>query len=320
MGWTVPHPRRPAAVWLAATLVLACGPGLAAAAGARALPAGDHRLALRHGGLARSYIVHVPPAVARGRALPLVLSFHGGGGNAAMHKRFSAMDPLADREGFLVAYPDGTGRGPLLTWNAGTCCGASVVRGIDDVGFALAVVEDLARRVPLDRRRVYATGMSNGGMMAHRLGAEAPDRIAAIAPVAGGLVFQRFAPSRPVPLLHIHSVDDPLALYHGGVNHTLGLEILHPDIDEMMVRWAAADGCTTGPRVADERRADNGHTATLLAWDGCAGGSEVALWRLTGAGHVWPGQPTHFPRMLGTDTTVIDANEEIWRFVSRFRR
>jgi polyhydroxybutyrate depolymerase len=317
------HRLHAAALLCLALVALHCRPagaGAAATPGGRRLGPGDHAVALRHDGRARRYLVHVPPAVESGRALPLVLSFHGAGGSAEANQRFSEMDPLADREGFLVVYPDGTPSGGLLTWNAGTCCGPKVAGRVDDVGFALALLEDVARRVPLDRRRVYATGMSNGAMMAHRLAAEAPDRIAAIAPVAGGLVYARFAPSRPVPLLHIHSVDDPRALYHGGLGGRLaGDRSFNPDIDEMMARWARADGCTAGPSVAEERRSPEGHTATLLTWKGCAGGSEVALWRLTGAGHVWPGHPARM-RQLGTDTTVIDANEVIWGFVSRFRR
>jgi polyhydroxybutyrate depolymerase len=191
---------------------------------------------------------------------------------------------------------------------------------VDDVGFALAVMDDLARRIPVDSQRIYATGMSNGGMMAHRLGAEASNRIAAIAPIAGGLVYQRFAPARPVPVLHIHSLDDPIALYGGGLRGRLaGVEEMNPHVDKMMARWATADGCSGGPEVRAQRRDAGGHTARLLSWTGCAGGSEVALWQLTGAGHVWPGQPGHL-RLLGTPTKVIDANEEIWKFVSRFRR
>jgi polyhydroxybutyrate depolymerase len=306
--------------WALLTLLIAAC-GVSNAAPRSALRPGDHQRGLRHGGLQRAYLVHVPPAVAAGRALPVLLSFHGGMANAAVHQRFAKTDELADREGFFVVYPDGTGRGRALTWNGGACCGPAVWNGVDDVGFALAVVDDLATRVRVDRHRIYATGMSNGGMMAHRLAAEAPDKIAAIAPVAGGLVYQRFAPARPVPVLHVHSLDDPRALYHGGLGGRLaGNRAMHPDVDEMMAKWAAADGCANGSAVVDERRAENGDTAKLIAWRGCAAGSEVALWQLTGAGHVWPGHPANLARLLGQDTTVIDANEEIWKFVSRFRR
>jgi polyhydroxybutyrate depolymerase len=305
-------------VWLLASLAVA------APAHRQALAPGDHWLSVRHDGRERRYLVHVPPAAASDRALPVLLSFHGAGGTAAGHQRFTQTDSLADRKGFLVVYPEGTDSGGLLVWNAGTCCGPAVAGRVDDVGFALAVVDDLALRVAVDPRRLYATGMSNGAMMAHRLAAEASTRIAAIAPVAGGLVVQRLAPARPVPVLHIHSLDDPIALYRGGLRGRLaGVERMNPNVDRMMARWAAADGCSGGPgspEVRAERRDARGHTARLLSWSGCAGGSEVRLWQLTGAGHLWPGQPDHGLHVLGTPTTVIDANEEIWKFVSRFRR
>jgi polyhydroxybutyrate depolymerase len=296
----------------------------AAGAGPRLEP-GDHRLAVRHDGRTRRYLVHVPQAAASGRALPVLLSFHGAGGSAAGHQRFTQTDSLADREGFLVVYPEGTDSGGIRCWNAGTCCGPRVAGQVDDVGFALAVVDDLAGRVAVDRHRLYATGMSNGGMMAHRLAAEAATRVAAIAPIAGGLVLPGFAPARPVPVLHIHSLDDPIALYRGGLHGRLaGVERMNPNVDTMMARWAAADGCTSGPaspEVRAERRDGRGHTARLFSWTGCAGGSDVRLWQLTGAGHVWPGWPGQPGlRVLGAPTTVIDANEEVWKFVSRFRR
>lgn len=148
------------------------------------LAPGDHRVSLQHGGRSRSYIVHVPPAARGGRPLPVVLNFHGGGGNAENQQKYSRMDPLADREGFLVVYPDGTGRRTdrLLTWNAGTCCAYSVLNRVDDVGFTLALLRDLDSRQAIEGGRVYATGLSNGAMMAWRLAVGASDRVAAIAP------------------------------------------------------------------------------------------------------------------------------------------
>lgn len=312
---------RRAVVLLVAWCAAACSGGAAADG---LLRPGDHRIDLAYGGRARGYVVHVPPAVAGGRALPVVLNFHGAASSGAGQQRFSRMDAVADRAGFVVVYPDGTGRyRRFFTWNAGTCCGSAVLQQVDDVGFALAVLDDCARRMPIDRERVYATGMSNGAMMAHRLAAQVPERIAAIAPVAGGLVYPLSGRGPAVPVLHIHSVDDPLALYRGGLGrHTAmdGVRVLHPDIETMIRRWAAHDGCPPEPRVAAVQRAANGQTATHLVWAPCRDGAEVGLWRLTGAGHVWPGAPAHMPRLLGTDTEVIDADQEIWDFVSRFRR
>src|SRR5437879_3540084 len=183
---------------------------------ARRPPARLHRP--RAPGRARAYIVHVPPAARDGQPLPVVLSFHGGGGNAENQQKYSRMDPVADVEGFLAVYPDGTGRmsDRLLTWNAGTCCAYSVVTRVDDVGFTLAVLSELEARQPIERRRVYAPGLSNAALVAWRPAVEASVRVAAIAPRAGGRVLQVGQPARPVSVMHFHSVDDPRALYNGG--------------------------------------------------------------------------------------------------------
>lgn len=287
---------------------------------------GDQAFALAHAGRERSYRIHAPRGLDA-RPAPVVLAFHGGGANARAQQDYSRLDALAEREGFLAVYPNGSGRSAkrLLTWNAGTCCGYAQRRGIDDVGFVRALVDDLARRTAVDRSRVYATGFSNGAMLAYRLAVEAPDLVAAIAPVAGSMVVERFEPTRPVPILHVHSLDDPRALYAGG----LGLpfpwtraRVLHAPVEEGLARWVRFEGCPEPPRAQPARAgtgASAGHTATKLVWGPCRGGSEIALWRLTGAGHVWPGgRLDYFPKLLGPGSDVIDANEESWRFFARF--
>jgi len=286
-----------------------------------ALEPGDHTFTLKHGGRERSYIVHVPPNAAQPAAV--VISLHGGGGNAAAHQAYVRTDALADREGFVVVYPNGTGptaAAKLLTWNAGTCCGYAQAHDVDDVGFVAALLDDLAARTPIDAKRVFATGMSNGAMMSYRLGAERPDRIAAIAPVAGAMVFAG-AIRQPVPVLHIHSVDDPRALYAGGWGPPFPMtqqRVLHPAVEATLARWAKANRCQGEPRAAEPIHgtgAAASHTATPVAWAGCA--APLRHWKLTGAGHVWPGgQPKTLTRILGPGTDVIDANEEIWRFFS----
>lgn len=202
---------------------------------------GDHVVTLKHGGRERSAIVHLPAGAAASGGLPVVLNFHGGGGHGASQKAYALMDALADREKFIALYPNGSGRlsGRLLTWNAGSCCGYSVLNRIDDVGFVRALVDQLADKFPVNRRRVYATGLSNGGMMAHRLAAEASDVIAAVAPVAGGMVLPTIKSSRAVPVMHIHSVDDPRALYAGGLGPPFPMtnsQVFHPNVDEMIKR------------------------------------------------------------------------------------
>jgi polyhydroxybutyrate depolymerase len=232
------------------------------------------------------------------------------------------MDPVADREGFLVAYPEGTGPfdGKFETWNAGGCCGSAVRDNVDDVGFVRRLLADIARRQAYDPARVYATGLSNGAMMAYRLAAELSDRIAAIAPVAGTIAVEHFPTARSVPVMHIHSVDDPRALYAGGLGPPFpmtNMRVMHLAVEAGLADWAKANGCAT-PMEVREKKASQGQTATLLAYPKCR--AEVLLWKLTGAGHVWPGgEPDYFPKLLGPGTAVIDANEEMWRFFARHR-
>jgi polyhydroxybutyrate depolymerase len=309
----------------ALVLLIALLAAAPAAAAERFPRAGNYDLKLG----ARTYIVHVPQEAAARAPLPVLIAFHGGGGNATGFAKYAGLDRVADREGFVVVYPDGTGRQGrrLLTWNAGTCCGRAQAAHADDVGFTLAILKDLARDLPLDRARVYATGHSNGAMMAYRLAAEAADRVAAIAPVAGMMVVERFGPARPVPVLHIHSIDDPRALYRGGLGPPFpGTDVRsrHQSVEGGLARWLIVDRCPTEPREAESRRAPAGkgeHTADLLVYEPCESDAAVAHWRLTGAGHGWPGHTSPLPeRIMGPDTTVIDAAEEIWKFVARFRR
>jgi polyhydroxybutyrate depolymerase len=295
------------------------------------LAPGDAEIALTHDGRRRSYLVHVPPG-AGSSPLPLVIAFHGGGGNASGFKAYAGLDRVADRERFVVVYPNGTGplRRVLLTFNAGNnCCGPALAEKIDDVGFAGAVLEDLARRVPIDRRRISTTGHSNGAMMAYRLAAERADLVAAVVAVAGAMSLDGFAPSRPVPVLHIHSVDDPRALYGGGVGPPFpgtDSRVTHAPVQAALDRWVARNGCEPTPTVAETREgrtgtADGGQTATRLVYGPCRTGAPVEHWRLTGAGHGWPGAgATGRERLAGPATSIVDAAEEIWRFAASASR
>jgi polyhydroxybutyrate depolymerase len=293
-----------------------------------ALAPGDHEFALVHGAHRRSYLVYVPPQARSGKPLPVVINFHGAGANGRIHRWYTRMDEAAARHGFLAVYPDGTGGagGRLLTRNAGLCCGVAAATRVDDVGFALALLDDLARRTPLDRTRVYATGLSNGSMMAYRLAAEASPRIAAVAGVAGAMALARFAPALTVPVMHIHSVDDRRALYSGGLGpaHLLAdTRVLHPPVEAALAKWREHNGCPVRPRIAGPISGgpDHAHSATLLRHAPCRDGAEVALWKLTGAGHVWPGgRQDYLPLLLGAGTDVINANEELWKFFARFHR
>jgi polyhydroxybutyrate depolymerase len=296
---------------------------------AAALTPGNHTLSLRVADRNRRYIVHVPPQARENRPLPVILSFHGGGGTAKGGQEYAGADPLADREGIIMVYPEGTGTLPrrLHTWNAGSCCGYARDHHVDDVGFVRALLDDLARRAPVDQRRVYATGLSNGGMMSYRLAAELGDRIAAIAPIAGGMVVDSIRSPRPVPIMHIHSIDDPRALYKGGLGPPFPFthaRVMHPVMDSVIAHWVAFDRCPQAPAVGEtiHGRATSPsatHTATPIRYGPCAGGSEFVLWKLTGAGHVWPGAGVQsWQQYVGPATDVIGADTLMWRFFQRF--
>ncbi len=265
---------------------------------------------------------------------PVVLNFHGGGSSAAGQQAYSRMDATSDREGFLAVYPNGTGifSNRLLTWNAGSCCGYALNNKVDDVGFVHALIDDLQKHADIDRARIYATGLSNGAMMAYRLAAKAPDLIAAIAPVAGAELDVPFQPESRIAILHIHSVDDTRALYQGGLGPPYPLtriRVNHPAVEALLSRWAAYDGCPPNPAVEPPIHGSglsSSHTATRMIYGPCEGGIEVVLWKLTGAGHVWPGGASDYiermlgsqSKVLGPPTNVIDANTQIWQFVSRY--
>jgi polyhydroxybutyrate depolymerase len=285
-----------------------------------ALTPGDYRFELSHDGRQRHYYVHLPPQAANA-ALPVLLSLHGGGGNARQHRRDTGMDAAADRDGYIAVYPDGSGRLPetLLTWNAGNCCAYAQWQHIDDVGFIAAVLDDLQLRVPLDPHRIYASGHSNGGMMAHRLGEVLAQRFAAIASVAGAHIPAEHV-GRAVPVLQIHSIDDPRALYYGGLGPPFpltGTRVLHPSVEATLTAWIDKNGCD-GTALQQAYRQSDRQTATLQLYDHCRNGAKVALWQLSGSGHGWPGAMNNRETLVGPSTKIIDANTEIWRFVSQF--
>ncbi len=276
------------------------------------LPAGDHERSLMSEGLPRAYWVHVPPGYDAQKPTPVVLILHSAMMNGPMMARFCGMNEKSDQAGFIAVYPNGTGTTPFLKyWDAGG------VRGqvSDDVGFLSRVLDDLETLVNVDRKQVFATGMSNGGMMCYRLAAELSERIAAIAPVAGTMAIDVCQPKRPVPVLHFHGTKDKLVLYNGP-DENIPKNISFLSVDKTIEAWTKIDGCPDNPVVDVIPGLDEQVPVRRTTYGPGTDGAQVILYAIEGGGHTWPGRD---PQMffLGKSTKVVSANDVIWEFFQK---
>ncbi len=277
--------------------------------------ADDPKLEIEYGGLDRSYLLHLPnplPATPP----PVVLVLHGGGGNAQSIAKMTGFDAEADRQGFIAVYPNGTdesrplmnlfGKPGFLTWNAGNCCGYAQEHGIDDVGFLRAVVAAVIKDNGADPKRVYATGISNGGMMAYRLGCEASDVFAAIAPVSAVLEYQPCKPAQAISVFHIHGAKDENVPLDGGVGKKAIEKENRAPVQQTIDFWVKADGCSV---TAHSQEPD----VLMSNYGGCLDGSEVSYFVIQDGGHSWPGGD-RIAKSLDPPSTALNATLEIWRF------
>ena len=267
---------------------------------------------LVHKGVERSYVVRAPRGATPGLRLPLVVVLHGGGGNAASAESMSGFTWKAAKEGFIVVYPEGSSRfkGKLLTWNAGHCCGYAMQNRIDDVGFINAMLDQLAKDYPVDSQRIYVTGISNGGMMAHRLGMELPQKFAAIAPVVATLFGDERTPASPVSALMLNGMLDKSVPYQGGApggrfpdawDGTPAKPAL-----EQAAFWARANGCAPAPDTQDR-------TDFVLTQYRCSAGRDVQHYLIKDNGHSWPGGRAGSRRGDAPGSSV-HGTDLIWAF------
>ena len=299
-------------MWLIAILALM-------SAAPQPLHSGNHNRTLVVDQVKRTYLVHVPPQYDARKATPVVLILHGAGTDAAITVKFTGMNQKADEAGFIAVYPNGTGYGPIQTWNAGGVQSELVAGKADDVAFISRLIDDLGQVINVDSRRVYATGMSNGGMMCYKLAAELPDRIAAIAPVAGTMTMPRINPTRPVPVMHFHGTDDDLCPFNGPSPLTPKF-ITFQSVDATINAWVQANGCPNQPAIVAEPVQIADGTSVLRATYGPGKlGSEVVLFTIQGGGHTWPGQPPPV-RFIGKSTLNLSANDQMWEFFKKHPR
>jgi polyhydroxybutyrate depolymerase len=272
------------------------------------------RQTLMHDGVERSYVIRVPQAVAQqpNRRVALVLVLHGGGGNAANAEATTGFTEKAEREGFIVVYPEGSSRfmGKLLTWNAGHCCGYAMNNRVDDVGFISALIDTLIANYPIDPKRIYATGISNGAMMSHRLGIELSNKIAAIAPVVGALFGDERKPPYPVAALIFNGMLDEHIPQQGGppggrfAGAWDGMSV--KPAREQGTFWASANGCTSTPDTQDRG-------AFIFSQYHCPTGRGVEFYLIKDNGHAWPGGQAG-SRMGDKPSTSLNATDIIWAF------
>ena len=284
------------------------------AAADNTLKPGDYSRTIQVAGSERSYLIHVPPQYNPDSPTPVVLAFHGGGANARNMVAFSGLNQKANQSGFIVVYPNGSGRlERMLTFNAGNCCGQAADRNVDDVTFVRQVLDDLESIANVDRRRVFATGMSNGAMMTYRLASEMSDRIAAIAPVSGPMGTKDCNPGRAVSVMHFHGDADEFAPLIGGKGR--GPSGTHfYSVDHSINAWVVANGCDRNPRTTQlPDREEDGTKVKQIRYDSGKDGAEVVLVLIEGGGHTWPGNEPRL-RSLGASTRDISANDMMWEF------
>ena len=274
---------------------------------------GDHPRTLRVAGVERSYIVHIPTGFLRGNPTPVVLCLHGAGMTGKMMANVSDLNKKADQSGFVVVYPNGTGLGQFLTWNAGGFT-TGIGSRADDVAFIRQILDELSREIWLDKRRVFACGLSNGGMMCYRLASELSDRIAAIGVVAGVVALAECKPARPVAVLHFHGTAD------GVVSFLMTDKNMPPfmklkSVQESIKIWVKLDGCQEEPVVDVLSKADDPLKVTRKRHPGGRDGTEVVLVEVAGGGHTWPGQVPAL-RLLGKSASV-SANDLLWDFFQK---
>jgi polyhydroxybutyrate depolymerase len=293
---------RERSVTLVMAIALICVPtGLAAFEAIAFYLANRSSHAITSSGLKREYTLYVPPGYDAHRPAPLVISLHGAAMWPAAQQDTSQWNRVADREGFLVAYPSGrTGLGPRI-WTAED--------GGHDVQFISDLIDAIGASYAIDRTRVFANGLSNGGGMSFLLSCTIADRIAAVGFVAAAQLvpWNRCGDMRPMPMIAFHGTADPDTPYQGG--KTAIAPVPFPSIPEWTARFARRNRCATSP---DETRiaAD----VTRSDYSGCAGDADVVLYTIHGGGHTWPGGGYLPAWFVGPNTHSIDASSVMWEF------
>jgi polyhydroxybutyrate depolymerase len=268
-------------------------------------------------GLERTYLLNLPPAYYESQnPLSLVIAMHGGGGTAEQFENSTGLTNKAKASGFIVVYPNGVKSTGLLkaqTWNGGSCCDYAVEKNIDDVKFISQLIDRLVADYKINPKRIYATGHSNGGIMSYRLACELSSKIAAIAPNSSTMaVTKPCNASRPVPVLHMHSVNDTNVPYKGGYGEGVSKSYFAP-IDSVLNVWSKINSCGTKAQKVAENAG-----YTFFKWSDCLNQVNINYYLTKDGGHAWPGGSAGSV-MGDTPSRVINANDLLWEFFQQYQ-
>jgi polyhydroxybutyrate depolymerase len=260
----------------------------------------------------RYYLIALPEGVPNP---PLIIALHGGGGAPDQFARTSSLTAPALAAGFAVAYPAGNaGRRGRYTWNSLYCCGYAARARVDDVAFIAAVIDDAARRFGTEDR-ASLTGMSNGAMMAQTVAALRPDRVAALATVAGTMDTRRLSVPRAIPFLHIHGTADDMVPFAGGEGDNSITRTDFASVDSVVTAFLRPYGQLPLTRSTIDPAPEDGTRVLRSAW-GEPARPQVVLLAVENGAHVWSGSR----RARGQGTTQdISAIEEVIRFFAAWR-
>jgi polyhydroxybutyrate depolymerase len=311
------------ALLILASALLLCSTGSFAAGSRRThrrtrlrkkVSAGSSTRHLHVGVLDRTYLLHIPKGLSKNTPAPLILAFHGGGGDSRQFSQTTNLSKRAGRSGFVVAYPQGFGN----SWNAGNCCGPAQAGNIDDVAFVKAILTDVGHVLKIDSQRVFATGFSNGDMFSYRLACEMSDRIAAIAissapldlppNVSATTGLPPCTPLRPVPILHVHGLADTFAPFEGGPSVDPNVGVL-PSIPATIEFWVGRNGCTNQTQVSFHHGA-----ASCVTHPNCQAGTVVTLCTIEHMGHQWAGGKVIDQPLFGPGSDALIATKFVLDF------
>jgi len=267
---------------------------LLAGSASATLPVGDSGHGMIVDGVNRTYNVYVPASYTGATFVPLVLDFHGLTSTASAQEGISGFRTVADTAGFIVVYPQGINN----AFNGGICCSTAT----DDVAFTRALVAKMREDASIDVRRIYVTGLSNGGAMTQRLACEAADIFAAAAPFSFPISVSppsACVPSRPIPVLTFMGLTDQIVPYNGGQ---------FPSAATTFTHWLNTDTC--GPEAPEMHQVFGASYCDIDT--SCAAGTQVGLCSITStSGAPFPGHVLY----LNNDLFLA---QYAWNWMSQF--